>query len=130
MSKLFQEKDLKLFYTNLGVITHFLCDYFCYAHNNKNLNPILLHLKYEKELHNVFQELSIDKIINSSVEAFISLELSSLFQLKNFIDAKHQIYMSTPHHIEKDIYYAIEVSTTATNFIINYLLENLKYNVA
>lgn len=126
----YQEKDLKLFYTNLGVINHFLCDYFCYAHNNKNLDPMLLHLKYEKQLHAVFQEITIDKIITSSIENLKYLEISSLFQLQNFIDAKHQIYISTPHFIEKDIYYAIEVSTTTTHFIINYLLENLKYKVA
>ncbi|MCX7950846.1 MAG: zinc dependent phospholipase C family protein [Clostridiales bacterium] len=126
----YQEKDLKLFYTNLGVITHFLCDYFCYAHNNKDLDPIFLHLKYEKQLHTVFQEISIDKFIISSMEKSISLEISSLFQLQHFIDTKHQVYKSTPHFIEKDIYYAIEIATISTYFIINYLLENLKYKVA
>ena len=36
----------------LGVVTHYLCDYFCYAHISESLG--LLHKQYEKNLYNFF----------------------------------------------------------------------------
>lgn len=36
----------------LGVITHYICDYFCYAHNNESLGA--KHKKYETNLWNYY----------------------------------------------------------------------------
>lgn len=37
----------------LGVITHYICDYFCYAHNNESLG--VKHKKYESNLWNYYK---------------------------------------------------------------------------
>ena len=37
----------------LGIITHYVCDYFCYAHNNKSLG--VKHKAYETGLNNYFE---------------------------------------------------------------------------
>lgn len=37
----------------LGIITHYVCDYFCYAHSNETIG--MIHKKYEKELYNFFE---------------------------------------------------------------------------
>jgi hypothetical protein len=37
----------------LGVITHYVCDYFCCAHNNESLG--IPHKRYEKNLYNYYE---------------------------------------------------------------------------
>lgn len=37
----------------LGIITHYICDYFCYAHNNESLG--VKHKKYETNLWNYYK---------------------------------------------------------------------------
>lgn len=43
----------------LGVITHYICDYFCYAHNIESLG--VPHKKYETNLYNYY-EAHMDEI--------------------------------------------------------------------
>lgn len=37
----------------LGVLTHYICDYFCYAHNNKSLG--VKHKIYEQNLYDLYE---------------------------------------------------------------------------
>lgn len=37
----------------LGVITHYICDYFCYAHNIESIG--IPHKEYEKNLYNYYE---------------------------------------------------------------------------
>ena len=37
----------------LGVITHYICDYFCYAHNIESIG--IVHKKYETNLYNYYE---------------------------------------------------------------------------
>lgn len=46
----------------LGVITHYICDYFCYAHNIKSLG--IKHRKYENNLFKYYKE-HINELENS-----------------------------------------------------------------
>lgn len=45
----------------LGIITHYVCDYFCYAHSNETIG--FIHKHYEKQLYNMF-ELHKEVFIN------------------------------------------------------------------
>lgn len=53
----------------LGVITHYICDYFCFAHNNKSLGA--LHRKYESNLYEYYNahfdemDCSFDRMMNA-----------------------------------------------------------------
>lgn len=38
---------------NLGIVTHYICDYFCYAHNIKSLG--FIHKKYETNLYKYYK---------------------------------------------------------------------------
>ncbi|WP_051350695.1 zinc dependent phospholipase C family protein [Caloramator sp. ALD01] len=123
-------KNIKKFYTKLGIITHFICDYFCYAHNNKKFDNMFLHLKYEKTLHIHFEELLNNKSYISPSRDSRPIEVYSLNNLINYINNMHKEYTSAPPSMEKDIYYALEVSNYTVNFIINYINNYHKYNVA
>lgn len=43
----------------LGVVTHYICDYFCYAHNIESLG--VPHKKYETNLYNYY-EAHVDEV--------------------------------------------------------------------
>jgi len=123
-------KSIKNFYTKLGVVTHFLCDYFCYAHNNKKFDNIFLHLKYERTLHNLYEELTIDKTSIFTFENNNSTEVYSLNTLISFINDMYEKYSLSTPSMERDIYYSLTVSKFTINFIINNVKNCDKYNIA
>ena len=125
----------------LGVITHYICDYFCYAHNIESLG--VSHKKYENNLYRyyeshlsemtenyekllehwlVFKEQSKEKcIVNNSLDEKAHIEFI-MNQLKNMnelyissnILSKKDNWTTKVEQMQKDIEY--------TTFMIEHLL--------
>lgn len=108
-------KNSKIFFNKIGIVVHFLCDYFCFAHNTSELDFIIPHLKYEKALHKLFKNNQFD-ILNQNIPN--TFEVYSLSHLIEEIDDRYKSYNSSPPSMEKDIYYAVEISNITCNFII------------
>lgn len=97
----------------LGVICHFLCDFFCVAHSERwefkhSLNK---HVTYERELGAFAKDVDLSKIkcgtINSSFEKF----------LLNFIVITKTDYMND-----------LKFSAYTCNSVINYILDSILSN--
>jgi hypothetical protein len=54
----------------LGVITHYICDYFCYAHNIESLG--LPHKKYETNLYNYYEK-HCDELCSASSDWLLNI---------------------------------------------------------
>lgn len=82
-----QEKtNLKIFSINLGIILHYLADYFCYAHNRKKYNFLPLHLTYEYMLDNRFSKYEFKELMNFMSAYCIWENLDSLEKIKDYIN--------------------------------------------
>lgn len=108
--------SLSKFSQELGVICHFLCDFFCVPHSERweFKHSMKKHMSYEKELSVVAKEsnLSIykgDIITHNSFEEFFN---SLYIEYKNKLDYKNDLFFSS----------------FACNSVINYILDNILKN--
>ena len=98
----------------LGFMCHFLCDYFCFAHNEDFSGGLKQHMAYENELDsylrkNCLKVLDIDGK-DPIQRFFVSVELISHNE-----DIKHE-YMEIGHSLNRDLTYAFD---TCISSIVN-----------
>lgn len=105
------------FSVDLGVISHFMADFFCSPHYYKyeEFNNISKHLYYEYNLHNEFKKVS-KEIPDGYIETDIpKLESKSNIEIIYFLE---QLYRANMLSIKNDIYFALKASTLITKNII------------
>lgn len=130
----------------LGIATHYICDYFCYAHNNKSIG--LKHKKYEKELLNYYicnkEELKEDskrltdtwvmekraslyKNISNDmmdIEQHVSLIIDTItrmvekYSLEIEIDKKDSEWYKRTNQMKEDLEYTLFVAYNITVLIM------------
>ncbi|SHK19003.1 Zinc dependent phospholipase C [Anaerobranca californiensis DSM 14826] len=118
-----QDIDLETFSTNLGVINHFLADFFCSPHYYKgNFPSFANHLMYEIALHNFFKKMDYDTPL--TVE---NLKIQNLFNIdmKETIFLLENEYLEESPKLERDIIFALK----ATTLISYHIVKNSKFNI-
>lgn len=111
--------SINKFSTRLGVITHFLCDFFCLPHHDRDYfsDKLMEHMIYEKRLHDHFKSFSgIDKIKAPYIRN-ISKE-----DIKNFIEELHQEYQVAPRGFQTDMNHSVNVSSAVGILIVEHSL--------
>lgn len=104
----------------LGVICHFLCDFFCVAHSQRweLKHSMSKHISYEKELACVAKELDLSKfkfkfkgesITNNNFEDFFNNLYS---EYKNRLD------------YENDLLFSTYVCNSVLNYVLDSILSN------
>lgn len=100
--------DMNLISFRMGIITHYLADFFCKAHNNENLIKNLWHhFQYESLLHRVListkHEVQIDK---------------DILNLEKYLKGKHESYLLQESSVVTDILYSTEVCQAIVYYIL------------
>lgn len=107
----------------LGLITHYLSDYFCFAHNNKHFTKNLLdHFIYEKNIHLYFTSIANFKEFDNVEISFDDKE-----SIRNFILSIHNQYMNTNPSYEKDVYYTLNMVYSLSSCLIENAVFERKY---
>lgn len=107
------------FSEELGVICHFLCDYFCAPHyyrwEFKSTNAVKNHMMYEKKLGHIAKSFRPTEIINSTIKPKDVREF--IFQLQEQYDGKID-YVN-------DLTYAYYVCDSIVNMVLNNVFSNI-----
>ncbi len=117
--KLIDNKQFLRFYsTQVGVVTHFIADFFCVPHNDRRTykNNFKDHFKYESDLH---KEL---KAFNEKVKvSYSSFNVDNLtpFTIKKVIDYYHKEYSLLEVSPLNDIKCSLHAATAVTLYIIH-----------
>jgi len=123
------DKNLKRFSVKLGIITHYLADYFCLAHNDPKYNFFPLHFAYEKKLSQQFSQLNETSLKIIQDRCFSTINENNVTRanwLGDYINKKHQEYLDCPETLSKDTMYSLEVCLTAILVIIKKIFSNLE----
>ncbi|QAA34366.1 hypothetical protein C1I91_23500 [Clostridium manihotivorum] len=102
------------FSITLGMVCHFICDYFCLYHREEYKNKsFIAHLLYEVFLHINLRLMLILGLLNSSEqdELYIQNPITTLMELQDS-------YLSSRDSVKKDIKYAILASKLISCSII------------
>ncbi len=110
------EKDLDQFSIDLGVINHYLSDFFCSAHYYpERFNSFIKHIDYEYNLHKAFKKLQRDKLLNLSK---LQVDRFNKGTIIDTIFVLERLYKKENINVEKDIFYALRISTLASIYIL------------
>ncbi len=90
----------------LGVMCHYLCDYFCFAHNEDFQGGMKHHMAYEIELDtylrkNCLEVLDMDGL--SPIQSFSGTE-----ELIAYNDTMKREYLDIGYSLERDLRYAFD----------------------
>jgi hypothetical protein len=105
------QRELKKFSCDLGIVLHYISDYFCYAHNDKLMDRMPQHFFYEMNL-----ELELRKYLTKS--SFKSMDIYLTKEDHNnlkkslicYINEKHKQYTEEKSRVSNDIYYTLQVN--------------------
>ncbi|WFD09483.1 zinc dependent phospholipase C family protein [Tepidibacter hydrothermalis] len=115
--------SINRFSTKLGVISHFLSDFFCLPHHNREYyhDKLFEHLKYEKDLHKYFINFEgLSKVKSPYIERI------DKDNIKNFIEELHHMYTENKMGFENDVTSSINISSAVGIIIVeNSLIESL-----
>lgn len=101
----------------LGVIIHYIADYFTFPHNNHYEGNVKDHCYYERDLkHELKAFLATEEAskVKEQVAAYDSVE-----ELSSYIQSIHNSYMRLMHTVEEDIRYIVHVCTTVVKSVLN-----------
>ncbi len=110
--------SIKQFSIELGIINHFLADFFCTVHFHKltkDLNDFIYHLHYEKELAKQF------KIMKDNISVYIledELNHISVDNLSEIILDFANSYSKNTPCIENDIQYMLKVTSLVSLYVM------------
>lgn len=94
----------------LGVIIHYIADYFTFPHNNHYEGNVKDHCYYERDLkHELKAYLTTEEAcaVKEQVTAYESVE-----ELTSYIRSIHNCYTKMTHTVQEDIRYIVNVCTT------------------
>ena len=97
-------KDINEVYSNkasnktlsfhLGLLTHYLCDSFCYVHNYYSLVTKLEHYSYEKKLDKVLKNINTETLNNYFINATKKIQSFHINDLLKYFKWQHVVYMN------------------------------------
>ncbi len=112
LEKIFTKKS---FSQEVGVICHFLTDFFCVAHSERweFKHSMKIHIKYENNLTKVAK----DYIIKNE-------RIQYLEDVDTFFESLYAEYKSNGNFEENDLKYSTYMCNTITNYILDSILNN------
>lgn len=112
---------LKNYSYRLGMICHYICDYFCFPHHNRRYfhDKLGEHLAYEKDLHKVIKKFKqSDYLSQYYFNEIMEQKSHSKFDLLSMIEEFHRDYMSEIPSFYTDATYAITVTSIIASVIV------------
>lgn len=107
------------FCRHLGVIIHYVADYFTFPHNTFYAGTIKAHCKYEKQLKFVIREY----IRRENVQRCRTDNVHSVEDICLFIKKMHQEYAKVQNTLENDCEYITMLCHYVVDAILNILEE-------
>ncbi|MCX7708925.1 MAG: zinc dependent phospholipase C family protein [Clostridia bacterium] len=110
------KKSIKKFSFRLGVVIHFISDYFCKAHNDKRYDNLILHYIYERNLERFLKRRVKALELMPAVNAAVS---NMKGKISDFIYEKHLEYKKMRFSMSNDLKYTLSVSTSVALKIVS-----------
>lgn len=118
LEEIYKNHSENKFSQELGVVCHFLCDFFCIPHNKrwefKSANAMKDHVMYEKDLSKVAKEFKIRKDIEKSINSD---------EIRNYIMYLQDEYEKVMDY-DNDLDFAYYVCQSVINMILDEVMIN------
>ncbi|MCR5792025.1 MAG: zinc dependent phospholipase C family protein [Lachnospiraceae bacterium] len=106
---------------HLGIVTHYIADYFTFPHNDIFEGNIKQHCSYEKELKFAIRKYVRCKEASENVREQNGT-FESVKEIVDFVHAKHKEYVETVQHkVSSDCRYIVELCFSVVDAIFQLL---------
>lgn len=96
----------------LGVVCHYLCDFFCYAHSEKFTGTLREHLGYENQLNRyIKQRRMVCNDVNFLADVDLNEDINALL---NSLDERYNHYISLESNMGVDMVSSIQACIEVT----------------
>ena len=134
------ELESRAFAKELGVILHYIADYFCRVHNDVNGEKHLKnfkHIRYELKLHRVIKKYELEALREEVTNDLdYDLKKIDMISFKDYIIYKHNRYMkdagkmyvheNNKRRKQTDIYYSYKMELLIASYIIKKINDKTK----
>lgn len=110
------------FSIHMGMLCHFLSDYFCLAHNNPELIEFVPHAIYETKMLGHVNGKKIRKLAAS----YMQNEKDEIIDVHKYFRYKHSCYQNSSPGPDTDIAYAVE---SVLNVVLDLLQQDKKQHL-
>lgn len=114
------------FCRKLGMVTHYVADYFTFPHNKNYTGSLKDHCQYEKILKHKLREYV--KAMESRRERMKETRFETLEELFVFIHEVHEKYLKRLSEVKKDIQYIVDVCFEVVDAILRFIEIQLSEN--
>lgn len=123
IEKLYNDSNnisMKEFSIRLGIITHYVSDFFCTPHNDRAYyhNHIKEHMQFETKLHLLFKKQRDVQLLDIPRVDTINYE-----SIKSIIDEMHTEYESKGVSYENDLYSTLNAVDTLSSLMVAHCFE-------
>ena len=102
-------KRKRMYYKNLGEITHYVADYFTFPHNKTYPGSLKDHCAYEEKLKQDLRAfLKTEKAKQIGREK--DRDFASLEELFSYVKQQHEAYLKKRSNVEKDIEHIVVIN--------------------
>ncbi|MDS0528419.1 zinc dependent phospholipase C family protein [Clostridium sp. SHJSY1] len=114
--EIYYNYGVKKFSAELGVVCHFLCDFFCFAHSERwrLKSDLKKHVTYEQKLAKMAKDFYFSELIDENL---------SIEDVEDFVKYNVREYGKAEGY-EKDLIYSALVCNSVVNSILNQVIEN------
>ena len=135
-----KELESRAFARELGVILHYIADYFCRVHNNVNGKKHLKNMKhiwYEKSLHKVIKKYELEHLREDATNDLeYDLKKIDMISFEDYIIYKHNRYMKDAGKLylhdnnkrrkQTDIKYSYKMELLIASYIVKKIKDKTK----
>lgn len=118
------EKSSRVYWRQLGEVTHHVADYFTFPHNDTYMGTLLEHGQYEAELKRGLKKYILDgeAVRNCRKE----VRFTSFEQIITFIRKAHALYVTRERNVQEDIQFIITVCYQVMQGMVHLLEQKQK----
>lgn len=118
---------IKYFSTQIGIVTHFIADFFCVPHNDRRTykNNFINHVIYESNLHKQLKEYNDSVKVSHSC---FNVDNITPHAIKNVLNCYHKEYSSLEETAANDIKCSLHATTAIALYIVYNSMSNQAYS--
>ncbi len=113
------------FFIKLGIIAHYLTDYFCYVHNDACYTHFLKHYRYENHLHRELNSYNLTQFCSPCLSGLNTRPFLRQEGLVEYVQTRHCDYLSEIPGFSHDIQYGLEIVTIVVASILGRCKTNM-----
>ncbi|MDW7670364.1 MAG: zinc dependent phospholipase C family protein [Bacillota bacterium] len=106
----------------IGVVTHYVADYFCVPHNDRETyhNHIIDHIRYENKLHHMYLQTAIPPQNGITVQ---QIDFSRFDMVTNYLDHLHGLYSDRRESLFNDFNSSLMATRAVATMIVRQALK-------